>query len=602
MKRTRDLDIARRRLAREIGTIRKDWGGRLPVALCYPNTYSVAMSSLGFQALYQHFNAHPRVVCERVFAEPPAVGSEEWDLEDWSGPGRAVLTPEARAPLIQPRPLSLESGRPLDEFACVAFSLAFEMDYFNVVALLRRAGIPPLATERGPEHPLVIAGGACLTANPEPMAPIMDAIVIGEAEPALPAIINALHEPDRDRQLAALAAIPGVYVPAYYEISSNANGTIHHLRIRNGAALPIQRLYAPHCDQFDTTTVVITPDTELGDLFLIEITRGCGRGCRFCLAGYTMRPVRHRTVQQIVESARRALPHRQRMGLIAATAADHPDLEAVLGELLDLGAQISLSSLRINPLERYIVEALAKSGTKNITLAPEGGSQRMRDIIYKEITHQHIMDAARLVGEARIPKVKMYFMVGLPHERDEDIEELIKLVAEVRQEVRGRNPGARSAITLSPFIPKAQTAFQWEAMAPLPLIEERIQRVKRALRPLGVDVRHDSPQLAAVQAVLARGDRRVARAILATRSLRDWDRAMASAGLDPALYLGSYDAESAVMAWSHVASGVPDWFLQFEKQRAESEAGLRAPVGPPPRATRRESALQLLQIGGLRST
>jgi radical SAM superfamily enzyme YgiQ (UPF0313 family) len=262
---------------------------------------------------------------------------------------------------------------------------------------------------------------------------------------------------------------------------------------------------------------------------------------------------------------------RKRIGLISAATSDHPNLEQLLARMLEAGAEVSLSSLRIDRITPFLIEALVRSGTRNITLAPEAGSQRLRDVINKRLTHEQIVHAADLAGRGGIPKAKLYFIVGLPGETDDDVRELAALSADVLQTMRAHNRGARVAVNLSPHVPKAQTAFQWEAMAPDAVSERRIKLVQRALGPLGIDVRFEAPSAQRVQAILARADRRVAPVLLATHRLQDFEKQMRAAGLDPELYLGEMDP-NGIMPWSLVSTGVPEWYLRREFGRARGLA------------------------------
>jgi radical SAM superfamily enzyme YgiQ (UPF0313 family) len=567
---------SRDRLDREIGTIRKDWGGRVPFALCYPNTYRIGMCNLGFQAIYGLLNARPDVVCERIFAEPPLVGGEA-GRGDWTG-NEDYRLPGGVAP-AGPVPRSVESARPLSDFAVLALTLSFELDYFNIGDLLRRAGIPPLAADRDERHPLVIAGGPAVSGNPEPVAPFLDAVVIGEAEPVIDPLVDAIvANDDRATTLRNLASLAGIYVPSRYRIAYRPGGGIAEIEPFEGAAIPVSRLWARNVNEFDTTSVVLSPDIELGDMYLVEMTRGCARGCRFCLAGYTSLPVRHRTVERVVQAVEQGLPYRKRIGLISAATTDHPSLDKLLDELINRGAQVSLSSLRIDRLTEATVAALVRSETRNITLAPEAGSQRMRDIVNKRTGHEQILRAARLAGEGGIPKVKLYFMLGLPGELESDVDELVALCKDVLLEIQRPNRRARLAISLSPHVPKAQTAFQWEAQESANVINTRIQRIQKALQPLGVAVRHENPALSRVQAVLARGDRRVAMALLQTRNLKDWEGALGRSGLSPDHYVGALDPMAELLPWSIVSTGVPDWYLRREFNRARELVSLPVPV------------------------
>jgi radical SAM superfamily enzyme YgiQ (UPF0313 family) len=574
--RTQDVEIQRKRLGREQGTIRKDWGGRVPIALCYPNSYAVGMCNLGFQSVYSLFNSARDFVCERVFAEPVLIGSRSAGRGDWTGDDRYRI--ESRLQAVG-EPLSVESQRPLSDFNVVAFSLSFELDYFNVGDMLRRAGIAPLAADRTDTDPIVIAGGPSVSGNPEPVAPILDAVIVGEVEPVMEGLQEVFAGGgDRWEQIDRLARLPGVYVPAKYSIGYAGDGTIASVDASEPTlALPVQRLNARNVNQFQTMSAVLSPDIELGDMFLVEMTRGCARGCRFCLAGYTSLPVRHRQVDHLIEGIEHGLQFRKRVGLISAATSDHPQLEDLLARMMAIGANVSLSSLRIDRISPFLVEALVRSGTRTITLAPEAGSQRMRDVINKRLTHDQIVHAAELAGRGGIPNVKLYFIVGLPGETDEDARELSALSAEILERTREHNRYARVAVNLSPHVPKAQTAFQWEAMAPVETSTQRIKLVQRALGPLGVDVRFEAPASQRVQAILARGDRRLTPVLLETQRLQQFEPNLRRAGLDPEFYLGTMNP-NGIMPWSLVSTGVPEWYLKQEFGRARGIGGQEIPM------------------------
>ena len=581
--RTQDVEVQRKRLAREQGTVRKDWGGRVPIALCYPNSYAVGMCNLGFQSVYSLFNSARDFVCERVFAEPVLIGSGSAGRGDWTGDDQYRITQRFEA---LGEPLSVESQRPLSDYSVVAFSLSFELDYFNIGDVLRRAGIAPLAAERADTDPIVIAGGPSVSGNPEPVAPMLDAVIIGEVEPIMDGLQQVfLGGGSRWDQIDRLSKLPGVYVPAKYEISYAADGTIDAVKPSDGElALPVSRLNARNVNDFHTMSAVVSPDIELGDMFLVEMTRGCARGCRFCLAGYTSLPVRHRHVDHLMEAVRRGLPLRKRVGLISAATSDHPQLEQLLERMLQEGAEVSLSSLRIDRISPFLVQALVRSGTRTITLAPEAGSQRMRDVINKRLTHEQIISAAELAGQGGIPRVKLYFIVGLPGESDDDVRELAALSGEILERTRVHNRRARVAVNLSPHVPKAQTAFQWEAMADVETSMERIKLVQRALGPRGIDVRFEAPSSQRVQAILARGDRRLAPVLLETQRLQQFEANLRKNGLSPEYYLGAMDP-NGIMPWSLVSTGVPEWYLKQEFGRARGLGGQEIPMlDLPPKA------------------
>jgi radical SAM superfamily enzyme YgiQ (UPF0313 family) len=381
-----------------------------------------------------------------------------------------------------------------------------------------------------------------------------------------------LGDGSRAEKIERLARLPGVYVPSQYAISYGPDGTLAQVQpAADDLALPVKRLNARNVNDFQTLSTVLSPDIELGDMFLVEMTRGCARGCRFCLAGYTSLPVRHRHVDHLMEGVEHGLQFRKRIGLISAATSDHPNLEQLLERMLKAGAEVSLSSLRIDRITPFLIEALVRSGTRNITLAPEAGSQRLRDIINKRLTHEQIVHAADLAGRGGIPKAKLYFIVGLPGETDDDVRELAVLSEEVLRAMQAHNRGARVAVNLSPHVPKAQTAFQWEAMAPDAVSEARIKLIQKALGPLGIDVRFEPPSAQRVQAILARGDRRLAPVLLATHRLQEFEKLMLQQGLQPEFYLGEMDPDG-IAPWSLVSTGVPEWYLRREFGRARELA------------------------------
>ncbi len=473
---------AQRLLARERGTVRKEWGGRLPVALLFPNRYYLGMSSLAVHSLYHLWNARDDLVCERVFAD---------------------FTP----------PLSLESGAPLAYFPVIALSISYELDYFDVVALLRAAGIPPRAADRDDTQPLILAGGPAVSANPEPLAPLLDAVVIGEVEPVLDRLTGALHRvaEGRTAALEALSTLPGLYLP-------------------NAPSLPstIHRQWLADLDAFPTHSVLLTPNTEFADVGLIEIARGCGRGCRFCLAGYSYLPPRQRSVTSILAQAGELLRRTDRLGLVSAAASDHPEIDRLAIELRRLGARLSVSSLRADSVSEGLVRALAESGTRTLTIAPEAGSDRLRQAIHKTQTEDDILRAVELAAKHRLEQVKLYFMLGLPAEEEEDVQALVDLALAC-----ARRFPRQVTVNVTPFVPKAHTPFQRSAQAPAAVVKQRFERVERELRRRGVAVKGESPAWAEVQGTLARGDRRVAEALLAVERVTPgaWRRALAQVGL-----------------------------------------------------------------------
>jgi radical SAM family uncharacterized protein len=555
-------------LAEEQGTIRKDWGGKIAVALVYPNTYAVGMSNLGFQTIYSHLNRLPDVVCERVFAPDPA------DADELRRTGTA--------------PFSLESQRPLGDFHVVGFSVTYEGDYVNVLRLLDLAGLPRRATARRAHDPLVIMGGVCAFSNPEPVAPFMDAIVVGEGEEVVGELVQAYREGhgDRQRLLDRLVAVAGVYVPERYDVAYAADGTIAAVTPRGGAPALVRKRRLPDVNRFETISMVKTPGAEYGHMALLEVGKGCGRGCRFCLEGQVYRPVRHRSVAALAETVKSIARESgdRRIGLVGACVSDYPWIGDLLKIIADNGLELSISSIRADSLTDGLVEALARGGHRTLTVAPEAGTERLRRVIRKAITDDQLYAACDLVRRYGIPNLKTYFMIGQPTETLEDVEAIPDLAHRMLERLRVLDPSGkpfgRLTVSVSSFVPKPWTPFQWAPFDGADSLQRKLEVIKRGVRRFSnVRVLHENPREAALQALLARGDRRVAEYLeLAADHAGDWRRALREWPGDADFYTTRRRLVGERMPWDHFEVGVKMPTLIREWERAMTPEPAAEPV------------------------
>jgi len=552
-------------LAEEQGTVIKDWGGKISVALVYPNTYAVGMSNLGFQTIYQHLNAMPDVVCERVFMPEPA------DLDEMR---RAQMPP-----------FSLESLRPLTDFHLVGFSVTYEGDYVNVLRLLAMAGIPLRASARRPHDPLVLMGGVCAFSNPEPMAPFMDFVVVGEGEELVVELIAAYRAGYRDRArlLVSLAGLDGVYVPDRYDVAYAQDGAIADVVARQGAPAVVAKRRLRNVNAFETVAAVKTAHAEYGHMALLEVGKGCGRGCRFCLEGQVYRPVRHRSVDALRETVERmAASGERRIGLVGACVSDYPWLADLLKVVEDNGMELSISSLRADSLSEGLVAALARGGHRTLTMAPEAGTERLRRVIRKSISDDQLMTACDLVRAHGIPNLKTYFMIGQPTETIEDVEAIPGLAARMLERLRVLDPTGRPfgrlTLSVSSFVPKPWTPFQWAPFAGAESLQSKLEIIKRGVRRFSnVRVLHENPREAALQALLARGDRRVGDFLeLAASHEGDWRRALREWDGDFAFYTTRRRSPEERLPWDHFDVGVKKAGLLREWERAGADEALVA--------------------------
>src|SRR5438093_4491446 len=574
MKSWAQRERARQILAKEVGFIVKPHGHRLRLALAFPNTYWVGMSNLGFQTMYRLFNEQDDIVCERFFLPPKQ---------------QLAAQIANRTPI-----LTLESQTPVGEFDVVAFSVSFEWDYVNVLTLLRLAGIPRYAAERTSRHPLIVIGGAVTFVNPEPLALFADAIAAGEGEMLVPSLRRAFSAAsDRADLLRQLSRERGFYIPSFYDPFYGPDGALAGYHVSGDAPLPVHKAALRTTEAVDPpVTSIFTPETEFGSRLLIEVVRGCANLCRFCWAGYNYLPVRPFPTERILELAEAARPFANRVGLVSIALCDHPDIERILARLKEMGYSISPASLRLDDLTAPIVRLLRESGERSITIAPETGSDRLRRVINKTVTNDEILDRTDLIFANGIESLKLYYMIGLPTEADEDLVAIRDLTLQMRDPMlkyaRPRGQIGRIVGSVNPLIPKPGTAYQWLPMEDPAAIDRKIKRLRGLMADIdNVYFNIKSERHSYFQALLSLGDRRVAPAIeAAERNGGNWRAAVAEAGIDDEFYIFRDRTADVMLPWDVIDGGLKRPF--FEEEFAKS---LREEWTLPPKRARENTKL-----------
>jgi len=569
------------RIANEKVLYQRHRGGDISVCVAYPNVYRLGMANLGFQAVYHIFESTRRVDADRAFIPDP-------DERAAIRAGSAQL-------------VSFERGRPLTDFEIIAFSISFETDYLNVLTMLRMAGIPLRRCDRaGRNYPLIIAGGSAVFLNPEPIADFIDLFLIGEGEEMVPEFLAA-YERERSRtgfpasvssvqsRLEALTQVGGAYLPDYFQPEVNESGQIRTVTYSGPGEARVKRRMIHDLDRFTTASLILTEESVFGDMYLVEASRGCQWGCRFCAAGFMYRPIRYRSPQKLISEATRGLSERKVIGLVGAEMASVPGVADIAAAVADGGGRLSPSSLKADCISPQLAAALRRNGNRSVTVAPEAGSERMRKVINKNLSEPQILEATSMLAGEGIENLKLYFMVGLPEEHDEDVLEIARLTGRIIERARAqKNSIGRVTVSLNPFVPKPWTPFQWDPMEDPQSIKRKVAMLRAELGRLGgsmIDLDAESPRDAYFQTLVSRGDRRVG-AILERLSAAGYeeagpiwqelrrikhDAAGGSTLPDPDFFVTRHYAHDEILPWDFIDHHIHKWFLLSERKKAHYE-------------------------------
>lgn len=548
----------------------------LRFAFCFPDTYEIGMSNLGYRILYGVLNEMPGVWCERVFTP-------------WTDMEEALRA--SGIPLY-----ALESGDPVNEFDIIGFSIGYEMAYTAMLNMLDLSGLPLRAQDRAALAPLVIAGGTAMY-NAEPVADFIDMALIGEGEELLPEVAELFRRAkregwDKPRFLRAAAQIQGVYVPSLYDVSYKEDGAVAAITPLDGAPEKVVKRVVHDMNQSYYPVKTIVPSTEIvHDRVTLEVFRGCIRGCRFCQAGYVYRPVRCRGRDQLVEYGKAAIQDSgyQEMTLSSLSTSDYPQLVGLCDGLESFCGEnhvnLSLPSLRADNFSMELMQRLQKGRKAGLTFAPEAGTQRLRDAINKNVTEEDLTRSLETAFSGGWNAVKLYFMLGLPTETDEDVLGIAEMANHAvhtwRETASSKNRGVRITVSTSWFVPKPFTAFQWEPQISREEYERRVKLLRNAITAKAVTYNWHDGDTSFLEAVLARGDRRLGRVLeLAFRKgarldawsdcfdLNRWLEAFRECGLDPAFYANRERGRDEILPWSMISCHVSDGYLWRQRELA----------------------------------
>jgi len=555
-------------LEKERGAVRKPWGGRIAICLIYPNSYHVGMSNLGFQTVYQLLNAEDDVVCERAFLPGPE------ELQEYRN---------SQTPLF-----SLESQKPLSDFDILAFSVSFENDFINILTQLELARIPLERRLREEGHPLVIAGGVAVFLNPEPLSEFFDLFVLGEGEEVIGEFLEVYRETftrkgpiEKDDFLKRLSAVDGIYVPKFYRVTYAEDGKVEAMEPEPGFPQRVKRRWIQEMDRFPARSTLFTPDTEFKEMALVEVNRGCPRGCRFCAACFVYHPFRSRTLPLLESLSETSLLKEPRVGLAGTAVSDYPHLLSLCQSILSHRGGISIASLRIDAITHPLIQCLREGGNQTVAIAPEAGSERLRKVLRKGYTEDEILKAVSAIIENGLSQIKCYFLIGLPTETEDDVRAIILLAKRIRHQIlsirKGLKERWRLILSVHPFIPKPATPFQWVPLEEVGILKRKLKVIQGGIKgEKGMEMIHDLPKWAYIQALLSRGDRRVGKILMAAyRCQGDWGKALRETSINPDFYVYRRRDLDEIFPWDFIDHGMPKERLKEEYLKAMKEAEIK---------------------------
>lgn len=553
-------------IEKERGTIYKPWAARISICLIYPNYYHIGMSNLGFQTLYHLLNLEEDVVCERAFLPDPE------DYQEYK---------KSQTPLI-----SLESQRKLTDFDILAFSISFENDFVNILTILDLAHIPIKADIRKNDLPLIIGGGVAVFLNPEPISDFFDLFILGEAEEVINEFLELCRKFFREKKgfdkkvfLMRAVEIEGIYVPRFYHVVYKNDGLIESMIPEQGVPQKVKRRWVKELDRFPTRSTLFTSDTELKGMDLVEVNRGCPRGCRFCAARFVYHPYRNRSLSLLSSLWKESSLELRRVGLTGTAVSDFPYLVDLCKDIISRNTLLSIGSLRVDALSPSLIQCLKEGQEHSVAIAPEAGSERLRKIIRKGYKEDEILEGIRLLVENGLSQIKCYFLIGLPSETDEDVKEIVNLSKRIKHyiisKLKGQKEKFNLILSVNPLIPKPATPFQWLPLEDVSELKRKIKIIKNGIKgDKSIRLINDLPKWSYIQSLLSKGDRRVAQILVSVYRFGDWNKALRETNINPDFYVYRVRKLDEIFPWDFIDHGIPKEKLIEDYLKTMSEAGI----------------------------